>query len=102
MPRSHLARVRKICLALPKAKEVESWGSPTFRVGKIFAMYAAAGNHHGEGREGLVGKANLFTQDLIGRGMPARYFVPPYVGPVGWTGVYLDARTNWDALIDLL
>ncbi|HEY6220230.1 MAG TPA: hypothetical protein VIV65_09230, partial [Gemmatimonadaceae bacterium] len=43
-----------------------------------------------------------FTQDLLVRGMPARYFVPPYVGPVGWTGVYLDRRTDWEALADLL
>src|ERR1051325_9504730 len=101
MPRSSLARLRKICLSLPQAREVESWGAPTFRIGKIFAMYAAAGNSHG-GREGVWIKSNHFTQDLLVRGMPARYFVPPYVGPVGWTGVYLDRRTDWEALADLL
>jgi len=102
MPPSNLARLRKLCLGLPQATEVEAWGSPTFRVGKIFAMYAAPDNHHGAGREGVWLKSNNFTQDLLVRGMPARYFKPPYVGPFGWTGVYLDAKTDWVALADLL
>lgn len=51
MPRSPLPRLRKLCLALPEAHEVEAWGEPTFRVrNKLFAMYADAGNHHGNGR----------------------------------------------------
>jgi len=38
-----LKRLRKVCLALPGAHEVEAWGEPTFRVrNKLFAMYAAA------------------------------------------------------------
>ena len=102
MGRANLARVRKICLSLPEAKEVEAWGSPTFRIGKIFAMYAQADNHHGDGREGIWVKSDHFTQDLLCRGQPARYFKPPYVGPQGWTGVYLDAKTDWVALTVLL
>lgn len=102
MARPNLARVRKICLSLPEATEVEAWGSPTFRVGKIFAMYSEPDNHHGEGREGIWVKSDHFTQDLLVRGQPARYFKPPYVGPQGWTGVYLDAKTDWIALAVLL
>ena len=42
MLRSPLTRVRKLCLALPEAHEVEAWGEPTFRVkNKLFAMYAS-------------------------------------------------------------
>jgi hypothetical protein len=102
MPRAHLARVRNICLSLPEAKEVEAWGAPTFRVGKIFAMYAQPDNHHGDGREGIWVKSPHFTQDLLCRGQPTRYFKPPYVGPQGWTGVYLDEDTDWIALTVLL
>jgi hypothetical protein len=99
---SHLARVRKICLGLPQATEVEAWGSPTFRIGRIFAMYAAPNNHHGDGREGIWVKSSHFTQDLLVRGQPMRYFKPPYVGPSGWVGVYLDRGTDWIALTELL
>src|SRR3954462_3380973 len=102
MPPSNLVRLRKICLALPQATEVESWGTPTFRIGKLFAMDAAADSHHGDGREGVWVKSKHFTQDLLVRGMPHRYFVPAYVGPSGWTGVYLDRETDWEALADLL
>src|SRR3954469_25901264 len=102
MPRAHLSKVRKICLSLPEAKEVEAWGSPTFRIGKIFAMYAQPDNHHGDGREGIWVKSDHFTQDLLCRGQPTRYFKPPYVGPQGWTGVYLDTDTDWIALTILL
>jgi hypothetical protein len=79
----HLAKVRKICLALPEATEVEAWGAPTFRVGKIFAMYAQPNNHHGDGREGIWVKSPHFTQDLLVRAQPSRYFKPPYVGADG-------------------
>ena len=102
MARAHLARIRKLCLSLPEATEVEAWGAPTFRVGKIFAMYAQPDNHHGDGREGIWVKSPHFTQDLLVRGQPTRYFKPPYVGPQGWTGVYLDADTDWIALTVLL
>jgi len=33
---------------------------------------------------------------------PGRFFVPPYVGPSGWVGVYLDATTDWTELRDIL
>ena len=53
-PPNPLPQVRRLCLALPEAHEVEAWGEPTFRVkNTIFAMYAAADNHHGRGRPSL-------------------------------------------------
>jgi predicted DNA-binding protein (MmcQ/YjbR family) len=102
MPPSPLARLRKICLALPEAHEVEAWGAPTFRVrNKLFAMYAAAGNHHGDGRAGVWLKATAPNQALMVRADPSRYFVPPYVGPSGWIGVYLDSSPDWADVADL-
>lgn len=63
MPPSPLARIRKLCLGLPEAQEVEAWGTPTFRIrNKIFAMYAGAGNHHGAGRQALWLKALAETR----------------------------------------
>jgi hypothetical protein len=103
MPPSPLARLRKICLALPEAHEVEAWGEPTFRVrNKQFAMYASAHNHHGGGRPAVWCKAAVENQSLMVRVSPERFFVPPYVGPSGWVGVWLDRRVNWRELADLL
>ena len=100
---SSLDRLRMVCLAFPEAHEVEAWGEPTFRVrGKIFAMYASANNHHGAGRPGVWCKSIAVTQDALVRAEPDRFFVPPYVGPRGWTGVRLDGPVRWDVLEDLL
>ena len=93
-PRLH--RLRRLCLALPQAHEVEAWGAPTFRIrNKLFAMYSAAGNHHGAGREAVWCKAGPGNQALMIAAAPERFFVPAYVGPTGWVGVYLDRRTDW-------
>ena len=103
MPPSPLARLRKICLALPEAHEVEAWGEPTFRVkNKLFAMYAAANNHHGAGRPGVWCKAGPGNQELMVRANPDRFFVPPYVGPSGWIGVYLDRSPDWKEVAELM
>jgi hypothetical protein len=103
VPPSPLARLRKLCLALPEAREVEAWGAPTFRVKTIFAMYAAPDDHHGAGRASAWIKAARGNQELMVRAAPDRFFVPPYVGPSGWIGVYLDGpRTDWAELAELL
>ena len=98
-----LVRLRKLCLALPEAHEVEAWGAPTFRVAnKQFAMYAAPENHHGAGRPGVWIKAEPGEQELRMRMDPERYFRPPYVGPSGWVGVQLDRGVDWEAVAELL
>jgi hypothetical protein len=103
VPPSQLTRLRKLCLALPEAHEVEAWGEPTFRVrNKLFAMHADANNHHGGGRPAVWVKAAPGNQDLMVRTAPERFFVPPYVGPSGWVGVWLDRGVDWEELADLL
>jgi hypothetical protein len=97
-----LEKLRKLCLALPEAHEVEAWGEPTFRVkNKVFAMYASAGNHHGAGRPAVWCKAGPGEQSLLMKAAPDRFFSPPYVGPSGWVGIWLDQRPKWSE-VDLL
>lgn len=103
--RTHSAvdRLREICLALPNTTEVEAWGEPTFRVnGKIFAMHASAGTHHGFGRPAVWILSVSFEQDLVIRARPDRYFKPPYVGPSGWIGAWLDENPPWVEIEELL
>jgi predicted DNA-binding protein (MmcQ/YjbR family) len=95
-------RLRKLCLALPGAVEFVSHGEPTFKVKKVFAMYANPKTHHGRGRPGVWIKAQAVNQQLLLIAHPQRFFVPPYVGPAGWIGVWLDGPVDWAELDGLL
>ena len=98
-----LERVRALCLSLPETQEVEAWGEPTFRVrNKMFAMFASAATHHGQGRPSVWCKSTPLEQDLLLRARPDRYFSPPYVGPSGWVGIFLDRRPSWREIADIL
>jgi predicted DNA-binding protein (MmcQ/YjbR family) len=101
--RSPLDRVRRICLALPDAWEKVSHGEPTFWVRKkMFASFANADNHHGAGRHAVWCKATHIEQELLMSRAPERYFAPPYVGPSGWVGIYLDRAPNWKEVAEVL
>lgn len=98
-----LPRVRKLCLALLEATEVEAWGAPTFRVRKkLFAMYANKNNHHGGGRNSIWIKATPANQSYMLEAFADRFFKPAYVGPSGWIGVWLDGPCDWKELVSLL
>jgi predicted DNA-binding protein (MmcQ/YjbR family) len=87
-PDQHL---RAICLALPEAAELETWGDATFRVrGKIFAMIK-----RGDGRMSFWCKAPPGSQAILVEADPARFFVPPYVGHKGWVGMRIDDGPDW-------
>jgi predicted DNA-binding protein (MmcQ/YjbR family) len=100
---SVIERVRKICLALPEAHEVEAWGAPTFRVkNKLFAMFAESDNHHHAGRPALWIKSTHVNQDLLIQTDRDRFFAPPYVGPSGWVGMFLDKKPDWKVLASIV
>jgi hypothetical protein len=103
VPRNPLPRLRKLALSMPGAHEVEAWGEPTFRVkNKLFAMYASSGNHHGAGRPAVWCKAKAVNQQLMISMSPDKFFSPPYVGPSGWVGVWLDGDVAWDEVREIL
>lgn len=100
-----LARVRKICLALPDAVEKIAWSAPTFRVkdgakDRMFAMFSD--DHHGDGRTALWLKGAPGAQESLVESNAEVFFVPPYVGPGGWIGVRLDRGLDWDVVAGLV
>jgi predicted DNA-binding protein (MmcQ/YjbR family) len=96
-----LDRLRGICLEFPGAYEKVAWSAPTFRVGdRQFAMFVD--DHHGVGFAGVWLKAPEGAQEELVASDPKRFYVPPYVGPAGWVGVRLDAKTSWKLLAGLL
>ena len=99
--RPTLKKLREVCRALPETTEKEAWGAPTFRVrDRMFAMYIEPGTHHG--RESVWIKATKDDQQHLIAANPSRYFNPPYMGPSGWVGAYLDKRPAWSAIAVLL
>jgi predicted DNA-binding protein (MmcQ/YjbR family) len=97
-----LTKLRSLCLALPGAVEKEAWGAPTFRAPKMFAMYSGGDHHLRAGRPAVWIKASPANQTLVIDSAPDRYFMPPYMGPSGWIGVWLDRRPPWTAIAALL
>jgi predicted DNA-binding protein (MmcQ/YjbR family) len=94
-----LGRVRRLCLALPEAFELEAWGHPTFRVGggrgKIFATAAE------DGWTVTVKADPMEREALLAEG--DRFYLPPYVGGKGWVGIHLDSpRTDWEEVAELI
>jgi len=103
MPPRPLTQLRKICLDLPEAHEVEAWGEPTFRVkNKLFAMHASAANHHGAGRPAVWLKSTRDTQAGLIKTFPERFFSPPYVGKSGWVGIWLDDAPDWGEVAEFV
>ena len=84
-----LAKLREICLALPDAREVRTWGHPTFQAGKkTFAVLEEY-----EGHLCICFKATLPLQQLLIE--DPRYFKSPYIGNQGWVSLIADAGPNW-------
>lgn len=96
-----IARVRKICLALPEATEKLAWGEPTWRVReRLFAQLDD--HHHGSPHVSLWLPAPLGTQEALVSADPERFFRPPYVGHRGWVAVVLDGKPDWGVVADLV
>ena len=94
-----LTRLRKICLALPQAREQETWGEATFRVrGKIFVV----AREDDEGVATFSCKAPPGSQHVLVNADPERFYVPPYVGHKGWVGVRLDGEPDWDEVAEIV
>jgi predicted DNA-binding protein (MmcQ/YjbR family) len=92
-----LAELREVALAFPEAVEVEAWGRPTFRAGKIFALYSGI-----EDRPyGVIFKPDADDRHALLE--DDRFYAPPYYGPSGWLTLDFEAApVDWDEVGELL
>lgn len=98
-----LARLKKICLALPGADVKVSHGRPSFFTKKIFAGYGAVlkGDHD----SGRYDQALVFmpaSDELAALQQDDRFFTPAYWGPYGWIGLDLSSKPDWDEVAELV
>jgi hypothetical protein len=99
---ARIERLRRICMALPEAREKPSHGEPTWFAGKgkVFAMLDD--HHHGSPHLAVWLPQPIGVQEALIDADPDRFFRPPYVGPSGWIGVVLGGRPAWTMVARLV
>jgi predicted DNA-binding protein (MmcQ/YjbR family) len=97
-----LRKLSKICLSLPEVTQRDLNEHADFRVrGKVFAYFL--NNHHGDGIISVCCKSALGENIDRASREPARFYLPPYIGPRGWFGLRLDGEAvDWSEVRNLL
>lgn len=93
----YLSELREVCLGFPEAVEVEAWGRPTFRAGKIFALFAGDQAHDFT----VIFKPEPDEKAALDD--DPRFYPPPYYGPSGWLALDFEAApVDWDEVAELV
>ena len=97
-----LARLTKICLALPEAMRECSGSHAAFRVRKkVFAYFL--NDHHGDGIVSVCAKVLPGDNTALIAAQPARFYMPAYIGPRGWVALRLDrGAIDWKEVAELV
>ncbi|MCU6713019.1 MmcQ/YjbR family DNA-binding protein [Paenibacillus sp. J5C_2022] len=95
-------RIRAQCLSFPGTSERMSHGAPSFFVNKKLSFVQYRVNHHGDGRIALWCSAPAGVQSMLTESYPDNYFIPPYVGHLGWVGLRLDRNAAWSDISGMI
>jgi phosphoribosylglycinamide formyltransferase-1 len=94
-------KVREICALLPEATARERQHIKFEVRGKTFAYFLE--DHHGDARIAINVKAAPGQQPALIAAYPERFFMPAYLGPKGWLGLYIDrGKVDWAEVESLL
>lgn len=93
----YLAEVRELCLSFPEAVEVEAWGRPTFRAGKIFCVYSGTDEHPNS----ILLQADDDERPALLQ--DSRFYLAPYWRNAPWVAFDLDAAPlDWSEVGELV
>ena len=97
-----LARLMKICLALPEAIQEPAARHAAFLVRQhVFAYYL--NDHHGDGMISVCCKALPGDNEALIAAHPERFYMPAYIGPRGWVALRLDVGgLEWNEVAELV
>ena len=97
-----LARLMKICLALPEAIQQPASRHATFLVREhVFAYYL--NDHHGDGIVSVCCKVLPGDNEALVAAQPAKFYMPAYIGPRGWVALRLDVSgLDWNEVAELV
>src|SRR5437899_10045456 len=93
-----LAKIRRLCLALPETTERASHGAPTWFIKDKHSFCHFSDNHHGDGRLAIVCAAPPGAQRMLVEAAPDHYYLPAYVAHLGWIGVRLDRHVEHEEI----
>ena len=91
-----LEQIRGKCLSFPETSERNSHGAPSFFIQGKKAFVHYHDNHHGDGKLAIWCAAPSGVAALLVESEPEIYYVPAYVGHLGWVGVRLDREAAWE------
>jgi predicted DNA-binding protein (MmcQ/YjbR family) len=99
---ARLARLTKICLALPDATREVMGDHAGFRVRKkTFAYFL--NDHHGDGIVSVCAKVLPGDNTALISAQPVRFYLPAYIGPRGWVALRLDrGAIDWTEVSELV
>jgi predicted DNA-binding protein (MmcQ/YjbR family) len=97
-----LEKLSDICVSLPEVERRDVNGHADYRVrGKVFAYFL--NNHHGDNIVSVCCKSALGENVDRASREPARFYLPPYIGPRGWFGLRLDGEAiDWSEVRNLV
>jgi predicted DNA-binding protein (MmcQ/YjbR family) len=97
-----LARLIKICLALPEAEHGPMGDHSAFSVRKKkFAYYL--NSHHGDGIVSVCFRTERGENAILLASDQKRFYSPAYIGPRGWVGLRLDTgKVDWKEVADFV
>jgi len=91
-------RIRLLCMAYPAVSERLSHGAPAFFIDGKRSFAQIRDNHHGDGRFGLWCAAPPGLQSMLVDSNPELFYIPAYVGYLGWVGMRLDRGVSWEEI----
>ena len=97
-----LAKLTKICLALPEATRRTHGSHAAFLVRKkVFAYFLY--DHHGDGIVGVACKVLRGDNERLVAADPKRFYMPAYIASRGWVALRLDVgEVDWEEVRELV
>ena len=91
-----IARLRKICLALPEAAETTNFGHPFFRFNKKpFCVYHGTADQPAIAFKVMKGEQTMFLED-------PRFFKTPHMHHNGWVSLRAQGKLDWKEIAELV
>jgi hypothetical protein len=97
-----LAKLTKICLALPEVTRRVHGAHAAFQVRKkVFAYFLY--DHHGDGIVGVTCKVLAGDNARLVASDPKRFYMPAYIASRGWVALRLDVgEVDWEEVTELV